>query len=317
MSVCPQRFAEQLECLSRNYQVVSLKSMVEDLRDGGKVADRVVAVTFDDGYADNFFNAKSCLEAYNVSATVFVSTGRIGGNREFWWDELERILLQPSTVPATLRLKVNGDLCEWDLGDATQYSAEDYTSYCSWNVTHNENPTARQRLYRILCQLLRPLREGEREGVLEQLRSWADVDPVGRHTHRCLTSDEVCRLGSGHTVEVGAHGVSHSALSGLSPAEQRSEIQQSKARLEGILGQPVRSFAYPYGTRSDYSDETAKLVREAGFSIGCANFPEMITRGADIYQLPRFIVRNWAGDRFIRSLDRWFLGDVGEDTDGT
>ena len=187
MSVSPQRFAMQLECLSRNYQVVSLKTMVEDLKDEGKVVDRVVALTFDDGYADNFFNAKSLLEAYNVSATVFVSTGHIGENREFWWDELERILLQPSTVPATLRLKVNGHFCEWDLGDAALYSDEDYTRYCSWNVTRKENPTARQRLYRILCQMLRPLREGEREGVLEQLRSWAEVDPVGRHTHRCLT----------------------------------------------------------------------------------------------------------------------------------
>ena len=66
---------------------------------GGDVPSAGVVVTFDDGYADNFHNAKPLLERYEIPATVFVTTGYLQDQREFWWDELERILLQPGTLP--------------------------------------------------------------------------------------------------------------------------------------------------------------------------------------------------------------------------
>jgi peptidoglycan/xylan/chitin deacetylase (PgdA/CDA1 family) len=81
-----------------------------------------VVITFDDGYADNLHNAKPLLERYDIPATVFVTTGHIGHEREFWGDELDRLLLQPSTLPELLGLSINGSPYQWELGEVAHYT---------------------------------------------------------------------------------------------------------------------------------------------------------------------------------------------------
>src|SRR5262245_22040769 len=87
LSVSPRHFAEQLDVLRQHARLLRVDQLSRALRDGD-VPDRSVVVTFDDGYADNLRTAKSLLELYNVPATVFLTTGYIGQDREFWWDEL-------------------------------------------------------------------------------------------------------------------------------------------------------------------------------------------------------------------------------------
>ena len=58
----------------------------------GEPLSRSVVITFDDGYRDNLLVAKPILEEHGLPATVFVTTGYVGSNRDFWWDELESLL---------------------------------------------------------------------------------------------------------------------------------------------------------------------------------------------------------------------------------
>ena len=122
-----------------------------------KISRRSIVITFDDGYADNLYNAKPLLERYKIPATVFVTSGHIYAQEEFWWDELDRVLLQPGTLPETLCLKINGRTIRWELGKDADYSFESFKRYMNWNVLEQDNPTARHRIYRELCKLIRPL----------------------------------------------------------------------------------------------------------------------------------------------------------------
>ena len=128
-----------------------------------------------------------------------------------------------------------------------------------------------------------------------------------------LTKEDLRRLVEGPWVEVGAHTASHQVLANLSLAEQRAEIASSKQCLEAIVSRPVRTFAYPYGTKTDYSRDTATLVEEEGFALACSNYPETVTSASDVYQLPRFVVRNWTKERFASVLDAWWEGSEGEE----
>jgi peptidoglycan/xylan/chitin deacetylase (PgdA/CDA1 family) len=102
--------------------------------------------------------------------------------------------------------------------------------------------------------------------------------------------------------DLGAHTVNHPYLSVLPLAEQRAEILESKRTLEEQIGRPIGSFAYPYGTRQSYSAETVGFLKKLGFSNACSNFRDRIGRRTDMFQIPRFVVRDWDGDEFLRQI---------------
>src|SRR3954470_15948888 len=87
LSVSPERFAEHLEVVRRCAEPVALAGILAQ-GEGPRAA-----ITFDDGYADNLHEAAPLLAAAGVPATVFVVSGQVGTTDEFWWDELERVLL--------------------------------------------------------------------------------------------------------------------------------------------------------------------------------------------------------------------------------
>jgi peptidoglycan/xylan/chitin deacetylase (PgdA/CDA1 family) len=302
LAVTPERFGSHLHAI-RTYAVpMRLGELVRALRQG-TMPSRAVVVTFDDGYADNLEYAKPLLTQYGVPATVFVTAGQVGSGREFWWDELDRLLLQPGTLPGTLRVQLNGTTHEWSLGEGSTYTEEDYRRDGHWNVECREDPGPRQRVFRAVFDCLYGLATAKRRNILDQLTTWAGVRPMARPTHEALTSEQAVRLADGDLIEIGAHTVTHPVLAALSVAEQRQEIQQSKVQLEAMLGHEVVSFAYPHGSSPP---TTIATVGEAGFACACSSDPDAVFRGANLLRLPRLGVRNWDGDTFARWL-RWWL----------
>jgi len=302
--VSRRHFAEHLEVLQKYTKPVRLTSLRERLH-GGSGAHCGVVLTFDDGYADNLYYAKPLLERREIPATVFVASGYIGAEMEFWKDYLERIFLQPGTLPSFLPLIINGKPYQWELGEAAHYSTGDFEQNSGWNVLKTSDPTLRHSLYRSLCQILNTVPEDERNNVLKELLAWAGIEPKPRSTHQTLTADELTKLDDGELMEIGSHTVTHPVLSALSGVTQRDQIQKSKKSLEEILRRSVISFAYPYGGKSHYTEETVANVREAGFEYACSNFDGIVRRGADMWQLPRFLVRDWDGQEFCCRLKQW------------
>jgi len=276
LAVTPARFAAHLDILKSRARPVALHELTKRLR-SSELPEHAVAVTFDDGYADNLQSAKPLLESHSVPATVFVTTRYVEEQREFWWDELEGLLLESPS---------NGTKLELTIG--------------RWNDDDSH------RAYREIFAAMRAMPDSERTKTLKELRVWAGKEAACRPSHRPLSSDEVRDLVSGECVDAGAHSRTHPVLSGLPAAVQREEVEGSKRDLERILGRPVTNFAYPYGTEADYSPETVRIVRDAGFSSACVNVPDVVWRRTDPFQIPRLLVRNWDAATFERQLEEWF-----------
>lgn len=298
----PQNFAEQLQVLRQYTQPTQLRQLSRDLAEG-KSHRRNVVITFDDGYADNLYNAKPILERYDVPATVFVASGYVGREREFWWDELAGLFLQPGELPQQLELSVNGCQYQWDLGQFANYTDSAYQRHCHWRAEQEEPPTPRQSLYYKLWQLLRSLSERDRRQVLNELLAWAGTAAGSRSTHRPLSIIEVANLEQGAIVEVGAHTITHPFLCSLPLSWQKKEICDSKAQLEELLGHEVTSFSYPYG---NYTSDSVAVVRDAGFNCACATIHASVQRDSELFELPRVEIQNWNGEEFAKRLSRWF-----------
>src|SRR3982074_3081589 len=82
LNVSPENFAEQLEVIVRTRHVMSLRDFFQRFR-SNTLPRGAVAITFDDGYADNLHVAAPILKRFDVPATLFITTGYLD-RPEFW-----------------------------------------------------------------------------------------------------------------------------------------------------------------------------------------------------------------------------------------
>jgi peptidoglycan/xylan/chitin deacetylase (PgdA/CDA1 family) len=304
LAVTPANFAKHMEFIREHCFPTRLQQLTEALQDG-IIPNRAVVITFDDGYADNLHQAMPLLERYEVPATVFIVAGQVGSSHEFWWDELDRLLLQPGKLPPQLCLHFAGSEVKWDQEDANNYTLDDFQRFRDWHIEREQDPTPRHRLFRELYEQLHSMPDGERQIVMNELRTSAQAEPGGRQTHRTLSTDEVIRLGQSDLIEIGAHTMNHPDIASLSPVQQRQEIQQSKEYLESVLNHPITSFAFPYGTNTP---ETIAILREVEFERACTTHADAVWPGASRFQLPRLVVRDWDYKKFASWLSWWMDG---------
>ena len=279
LAVIPHHFRAHMQFLKKNFPVVRFDD------DWSNIRKPAVAITFDDGYADNVLEALPILEEVRIPATFFVSTGAIGTVKEFWWDELERLVL--------------GD---WPFHE--KFELDDKTCGRVWPT---RTVADRRKLYGDIQLLMKDVDIMRRESWLMQLRQWARAGDEGGEENRLMSVDELQQLGRSRWVTIGAHGITHTPLSSLSVADQRKEIEGSKTQLESWTGREVKVFAYPYGQRCDYTQATVDLCEKAGFIKAAANYFGQTHRWTDPFQLPRLVVRSWPMEIFVRQMKRFWI----------
>ena len=85
ISCTPDEFRDYLDFFARNFNVCSLDEIARRSRNGEDLTGRL-AITFDDGYLDNYEIAMPELEKRGMHATFFIASGMIGTERQPWWD---------------------------------------------------------------------------------------------------------------------------------------------------------------------------------------------------------------------------------------
>jgi peptidoglycan/xylan/chitin deacetylase (PgdA/CDA1 family) len=301
LAVSPDNFREQMQYLKKNYQIISLEKLTKDIIEN-KVPKNSVAITFDDGYADNYHFMKPVLEELDIPATIFVTTSLIDSEREFWWDEIEQVFLHSDDLPDRLDLKLNGYQVSMNIENSVSEKFND------WNITVNKNISSRKKAYVKFHSILKTLDHARRDELMDFLFNWAGKERRCRKFYRTMTSEEILDTSKGGLIEIGAHTDSHSALSILTKENQKDEILRSKIKLEEIINLQVKTFAYPFGSHFDYNKSSVLAVKESGFSSSYSNFPLKISRRSDVFQQTRFLIRDWNCEEFAIKMKKYSHG---------
>jgi peptidoglycan/xylan/chitin deacetylase (PgdA/CDA1 family) len=239
-----------------------------------------VAVTFDDGYANNFEVATPVLNRYGIPATFYVTTDCIDRNQLPWIARIRRAF-------RTTRRQ------SWQAPDGRRLALM------------NSNLREIARVY--ACEHCAQLAGQQQEQVIEAIEGALDIEPATPDTCRMLSWEELRRMvRSGHTV--GSHTVSHPNLAHVGSEELKTELIESRRRLEHELGVPVAHFAYPNPILTPHwTTRTVAAIRRAGYLTAVIATPGIVRREDDPLCLHR-VASSRKLDAFRWNLECGFLG---------
>jgi peptidoglycan/xylan/chitin deacetylase (PgdA/CDA1 family) len=230
-------FAQQMRVLSRAANVLALDDALGRLAAGEPLPPRAVAVTFDDGYADNLTLAVPILERLGLPATFFLVPGLLSGEADAWWETLGWAIF-------------NSPLAAFEWEGTTFVLGDD---------------ASRRAAYQQLVTPLKFRMRADRDvamGALLELLS-----PSGERPRLFMDWNGARELvSSGFSVE--SHTCTHPVLSQETPLEQGRELAESRRRLEDRLSIEITTLAYPHGGPPDYDADTLTAAAAAGYSWG-------------------------------------------------
>jgi peptidoglycan/xylan/chitin deacetylase (PgdA/CDA1 family) len=225
----------------------------------GSLPSRALAITFDDGYADNAAVAVPILRQLGLPATYFIATEFLDGGR--MWND---------TVIESIRRVAKGelDLSDLALGKYPLASAEQ-----------------RRAAIGAVIARLKYLAPHERQARVDGIaaRSMVALPQNLMMTHEQLRSIAAAGMG------VGGHTASHPILASLDETTATREIAEGRDTLEGIVRQPVKLFAYPNGKPDvDYTAKHVQITRALGFAAAVSTAAGAARAGDSPFELPRF-----------------------------
>ncbi len=282
LTVSPYHFEEQIRYVKKHFPVLRFE---EDWT--GTDRDSVV-ITFDDGYRDNYEYALPILEKYHVPATIFVSTGYVDSGREYWWDEIARVLTRDVDYPGQFELKDSLYQYTWD--------------------THSRE--ARIEMIRSLHWILKMDPDVERANLwLEQIRNWAGIGREGRKENLPAGVSQLLELGCSDSITLGAHTVNHRSLGVQTKEGQRYEIGASVSFLERALGRKVNTFSYPFGSPVHFNQDTFEICRQKGIIKAATTVKGLWRENTNPYAIPRVEAADKGGREFEEFMKEcWRLG---------
>jgi peptidoglycan/xylan/chitin deacetylase (PgdA/CDA1 family) len=257
-----ERFESVCSWVANWFNVLPLEQAIRRMVEGS-LPRRALAITFDDGYADNHDIAAPILLRHGLSATFFIATGFLDGGRMF----------NDTVIDAVRRTKHESiDVASLELGGL--------------NLLPLATIEQRRLAIEKLIAAVKYIEPGHRQRLVDELALIAGAGPAA--TDLMMTCAQVRSLFD-NGMQIGAHTRNHPILARMSAAQAKAEIQSGKADLEEIIEDKVALFAYPNGQPDvDYTADSISAVRAAGFVAAMSTTWGVSRKGDDLFQLPRF-----------------------------
>ena len=231
------------------YDVGTLGGTLEGIRSGS--ADKsAIALTMDDGYRDNATTLRPILAERGIGATVFLESRPLDERKVNWSHKMFWMFDQGVEAEAFAR--------DYMLATEDAETAEKFR-----RLFEEGSPSS----YHVKRILKYEADEAERDRLVDELFVAAGGDDAELCETLYMSWDQARELRDAG-FELGGHTVNHVILSRLDEQRAKDEIGGCLDAMERELGERPKVFAYPFGRRWDYSDETCRVARECGVEIG-------------------------------------------------
>ncbi len=270
IAVTPKGFERQVRYLTKHYTVMPLEDAVACLRNGKLLPRNAVAITFDDGYHDNY-TAFQILRAHGACATFFLTSNCLDDREVFWVSEVRHMILR--TTQSVLQLDV----------DFVKLNAKGAAQTFSLRTSEEREAAVSQ-----VTRLIKSCQIAEREAVLKALRTaMADVDKPFDGSQLMLSSAQVQDMLDGG-MSMGRHTLTHANLPSAGLADARHELLQCRRDLQQRFGIGAMAMAYPNGGANVYvTTEIQRLASETGYDSAWTSSSGFVDATTDLFRGPR------------------------------
>lgn len=265
----PLTFEKRIRFLSR-YNCVPMRSVAAATRSAELPPD-AIAITFDDGYADNYYLAYPVLKKYSMPGTIYLTTNYIGTDQLLplnrLYDAVERtedieVVLPPELGPP--------DGSPVTLGVRTEDEKKKTVAYLRSRLKKLK-PDDLERTVDLMCtQLLRG--HGRARGKELKMLSWQEVGAMQ------------------DLLEFGSHTMNHCIVSKVSEDRLKRELQISKSEIERHTSEHVIHFAFPNGGREDYDERAIMFLKVLGYQTAVTTLHGVNTSVSSPFELRRLSV---------------------------
>ncbi len=261
LALSPETFERQVAHLADHHRVVPLSEIAAAIAAGERPDPRAVAITFDDGYEDNYRCAFPILKSHSVPATFYVTTGCVADEELLWTVKLRY---------AVRRARKSELGCKALGATAIDISTD----------------AARECAIRLVTGLVKRCSRREADTLLADVFTALEA-PVRLELRVMATWDELREMKDGG-MTIGAHTVHHYNSTSIGDEDLTSELAESKMALERELGLEEVHFAYPNGRTDAHCDpRTAEFVRATGFASAVTSVTGPASRRYSSYAIPR------------------------------
>lgn len=226
-----------------------------------------VAITFDDGYRDNFLYALPLLEKHLAPVTVFVSTAFVEDADYLPWWDLVDLVSQHRTTPFSVKID-NRDFL---------YAPK---------IPGNKNSFQKKMSFHFKKYF-----SGRNDNVYAQLLDIAG-DESSIPMNAFARKEEIKKASSSQWLSIGGHTVSHFNMVCQDRDEIFKEVADNRKSLQELTEQPVDFFAYPFGNSEHFDSRCILAIKEAGFKGALTTIPSYLNSRTDPYKIPRLSVNS-------------------------
>ena len=226
-------FRKHVHFLKKYCHIISLKDFFEKRFISGKPN---IALTFDDGYRNNFQYAMPILEEAKVNGTFYITGLNQGANDILWADYLN--------IASTLTLqdiRIDGE--DFRQNNGKYVSRE--TGKSLYTIIKNE--------------------KADTDFKLQMMESFVDLydfraDIEYDDYWKLMTGEQIQVCGASEYIEIGSHGFLHNNLGTITESLATKEMSDSKIYLENLIQKDIDSIGYPDGSYSRATLDSAEVL---------------------------------------------------------